>query len=212
MRLNTCAALNTWSWTHTEANPNASALRASWMIDCTSSTPQLLHKEIPICIVSFSSRGLKDLRSPTTNTLYASLSPDPRRDWSSRDQREGTLGVLRGQGGSHISADTGAKAGIIASPGGQGSASPRTRHARAGWLRGVRRDPSPWQSGVRSVVVGCRAGAEHGTDWGLRCPCPGDWRTFSRQNHYDLVEDEGRRHKTAGAAIRESPPRLGNPA
>src|SRR5262245_8166029 len=60
MRLYTCAALNTWSWTHTEANPSSSARRASWMMDCTSSIPWLFCNEIPICIVLFSYRGVRN--------------------------------------------------------------------------------------------------------------------------------------------------------
>src|SRR2546426_1554284 len=39
-----------------------------------------------------------------------------------------------------------------------------------------------------------------------------DWRTFSRQNPHDLVEDAGGRHETARAALGATPPRLGNPA
>src|SRR2546428_341866 len=66
---------------------------------------------------------------------------------------------------------------------------------------------------VRNVrVVGWRAGAEHGTVWILRCSYPRDWRTFSRQNPHDLVEDAGGRHETARAALGATPPRLGNPA
>src|SRR6266699_6154804 len=101
-----------------------------------------------------------------------------------------------------VSDGTSAKAGIIASPGGQGSASPRTATRQCGCLRGMRWDPCPG-SLVRGVRWWeCRAGAEHGTVWGLRCPCPGDWRTFSCENHHDLVEDAGGRHETAGAALR----------
>src|SRR5262247_1519028 len=76
MRLYTCAALNTWSWTHTEANPNSSARRASWMMDCTSSIPWLFCNEIPICIVLFSCRGVRDPGVPhKASDKTAHLSP-----------------------------------------------------------------------------------------------------------------------------------------
>src|SRR5215510_593947 len=98
MRWYTCAALNTWSWTHTEANPNSSARRASWMMDCTSSIPWLFCNEIPMCIVSLSSIALRGSSRPTPRPR-SDCPPVPSFcDWSVVAEREGPLGAMvRGQ-------------------------------------------------------------------------------------------------------------------